>query len=138
MATMEEILARAAKKRASAIDSARVKSARARGAYIEARSRHPGTKTEAKARAAFEAAEAKLKAVEESPSAAEPHALHFAGYDFTSGAGEGTRIERAHINTRAPGDYGADPIGDGMHRMVPSGDIVSTEERMRRLAKRAR
>ena len=33
----------------------------------------------------------------------------------------------------AGADYGADPIGDGMHRMVPSGDIVTLEERMRRL-----
>ena len=30
-------------------------------------------------------------------------------------------------------DYGADPIGDGTFRMVPSGDIVSFEERNRRL-----
>ena len=35
---------------------------------------------------------------------------------------------------RTPGkDYGADPIGDGSFRMVPSGDIVSFEERNRRL-----
>ena len=31
------------------------------------------------------------------------------------------------------GDYGADPIGDGLHRMVPSGDIVDLQERRRRL-----
>lgn len=31
-------------------------------------------------------------------------------------------------------DYGADPLGDGMFRMVPSGDIVDGEERRRRLA----
>ena len=30
-------------------------------------------------------------------------------------------------------DYGADPIGDGTFRMVPSGDIVSFEERNNRL-----
>lgn len=30
-------------------------------------------------------------------------------------------------------DYGADPIGDGMFRMVPSGDIVDFTERNRRL-----
>ncbi len=35
----------------------------------------------------------------------------------------------------APGDYGADPIGDGRFRMVPSGDVVDYAERMRRLAK---
>lgn len=31
------------------------------------------------------------------------------------------------------GDYGADPIGDGTFRMVPSGDVVSFEERNNRL-----
>lgn len=31
-------------------------------------------------------------------------------------------------------DYGADPIGDGTFRMVPSGDIVSFEERTKRLS----
>ena len=30
-------------------------------------------------------------------------------------------------------DYGADPLGDGMFRMVPSGDIVDRAERFRRL-----
>lgn len=30
-------------------------------------------------------------------------------------------------------DYGADPIGNGMFRMVPSGDVVDFEERCRRL-----
>jgi hypothetical protein len=33
------------------------------------------------------------------------------------------------------GDYGADPLGDGMFRVVPSGDIVSFEERNKRLQK---
>ena len=32
------------------------------------------------------------------------------------------------------GDHGADPLGDGTFRMVPSGDVVDTEERNRRLA----
>ena len=36
----------------------------------------------------------------------------------------------------SPGDYGADPLGNGEFRMVPSGDVVSYEERERRLAKR--
>jgi hypothetical protein len=31
-------------------------------------------------------------------------------------------------------DHGADPIGDGTFRMVPSGDIVDLAERNRRLA----
>ena len=30
-------------------------------------------------------------------------------------------------------DYGADPIGDGNFRMMPSGDIVTLEERNKRL-----
>jgi len=33
------------------------------------------------------------------------------------------------------GDYGADPIGDGAFRMVPSGDIVDLAECNRRLVK---
>ena len=30
-------------------------------------------------------------------------------------------------------DYGADPLGNGMFKMVPSGDTVDFEERKRRL-----
>lgn len=30
-------------------------------------------------------------------------------------------------------DYGSDPLGDGMYRMVPSGDIVDKRERNKRL-----
>ena len=40
---------------------------------------------------------------------------------------------RTPINTARKGDYGADPIGDGTFRMVPSGDIVSLAERNNRL-----
>lgn len=43
---------------------------------------------------------------------------------------------RRTVNTAAPGDYGADPLGDGTYRMVPSGDIVDEEERNQRLARR--
>ena len=32
-------------------------------------------------------------------------------------------------------DHGADPIGNGKFRMVPSGDIVDAAERKRRLAR---
>ena len=42
---------------------------------------------------------------------------------------------RHHIDIRRAGDYGADPIGDGTFRMVPSGDIVDFTERNRRLGK---
>jgi hypothetical protein len=31
-------------------------------------------------------------------------------------------------------DYGADPVGDGTFRMVPSGDVVDLAERNKRLA----
>lgn len=38
------------------------------------------------------------------------------------------------LPTREVGkDYGADPLGDGTFRMVPSGDIVDLDERNRRL-----
>ena len=63
--------------------------------------------------------------------------LHFAGYDFVSGP-SGTVIKREALDTSSPGDYGADPLGDGTFRMVPSGDIVSFEERCRRLAARTK
>lgn len=37
------------------------------------------------------------------------------------------------IDTSSKNDYGCDPIGSGMFKMVPSGDIVDLEERNRRL-----
>ena len=43
-----------------------------------------------------------------------------------------THIARV-VDTSRAGDYGADPIGDGTFRMVPSGDIVDMSERNRRL-----
>ena len=43
---------------------------------------------------------------------------------------------RPTIAPSKPGeDYGADPVGDGTFRMVPSGDIVDLDERTRRLAR---
>lgn len=42
------------------------------------------------------------------------------------------------IDVTSPGDYGSDPIGDGMFRMVPSGDVVNLEERNKRMAARSR
>ena len=45
------------------------------------------------------------------------------------------RYKPPTINTSVKGDYGADPLGDGMFRMVPSGDIVDFEERNKRLMK---
>lgn len=40
---------------------------------------------------------------------------------------------RETIDTSKQEDYGADPVGDGTFRMVPSGDIVDFAERNRRL-----
>ncbi len=54
-------------------------------------------------------------------------------WDDISRAQQRGRLGKAVKPTR--GDYGADPMGDGMFRMVPSGDIVGFEERNRRLAK---
>lgn len=43
-----------------------------------------------------------------------------------------TPIKRL-IDVHTNEDHGADPIGDGMFRMVPSGDVVDWKERCRRL-----
>jgi hypothetical protein len=32
-------------------------------------------------------------------------------------------------------DYGCDPVGDGTYKMVPSGDVVSREEKEKRLGR---
>jgi hypothetical protein len=40
---------------------------------------------------------------------------------------------RRKVNVNVQGDYGADPLGNGMFRMVPSGDVVDYAERCRRL-----
>lgn len=37
------------------------------------------------------------------------------------------------VDTSLAGDYGADPLGDGMFKMVPSGDVVDFAERCKRL-----
>jgi hypothetical protein len=53
----------------------------------------------------------------------------------------GQLVRGDRIDTTTPGDYGADPLGDGTFRMVPSGDVVDFAERTRRLddyAKRSR
>jgi hypothetical protein len=43
-------------------------------------------------------------------------------------------LVREAIPPREPGkDYGADPLGNGMFRMVPSGDVVDYVERCKRL-----
>lgn len=42
-------------------------------------------------------------------------------------------LVREYVDLKAAGDYGADPLGDGKFRMVPSGDVVDLEERNSRL-----
>lgn len=41
------------------------------------------------------------------------------------------------IDVTSTGDYGSDPVGNGMFRMVPSGDVVDMDERNKRMAARA-
>ena len=60
----------------------------------------------------------------------------FAGYELLLDNGD-VKVVREKTDL-SPGDYGADPVGDGMFRMVPSGDIVTYEERCARLARRER
>lgn len=49
------------------------------------------------------------------------------------GIGEGGVIIRDQIISRE-GDTGADPLGDGLFKMHPSGDVVNLEERNKRLS----
>lgn len=66
------------------------------------------------------------------------------GYDSSSGPGQkrlmyesvGLPFVSGIIDTTTPGDYGADPLGNGTFRMVPSGDIVDYDERCRRRSAR--
>ncbi|MEI7639722.1 MAG: hypothetical protein WCJ37_20570 [Syntrophus sp. (in: bacteria)] len=37
------------------------------------------------------------------------------------------------IDTKKAGDYGSDPLGNGMFRMVPSGDVAEFAERNQRM-----
>jgi hypothetical protein len=55
---------------------------------------------------------------------------------YTLDMANGGALVKETLPAREPGaDYGADPIGDGTFRMVPSGDIVDFEERNRRLGR---
>lgn len=62
-------------------------------------------------------------------------ARHGAQHIVVFGHAVGPRgvLVRRPVDTSGRGDYGADPIGDGTFRMVPSGDIVDGDERDRRL-----
>lgn len=46
------------------------------------------------------------------------------------------RLIRRTIDLTRTSDHGADPVGDGTFRMVPSGDIVDMIERNRRLLRK--
>lgn len=61
--------------------------------------------------------------------------ITFSGHHIVNDGGH-LKIIRDKINTKANGDYGADPIENGMFRMVPSGDIVDYNERCQRLRKK--
>jgi len=56
------------------------------------------------------------------------------GHDWSDiqRAQQGGRLHK-QLDTSRPGDYGADPVGNGMFRMMPSGDIVDLAERCRRI-----
>ena len=56
--------------------------------------------------------------------------VHFAGYDIRL---PDCKVERESVDLIKCGDYGADPMPDGMFRMVPSGDIVDAQEKKARL-----
>jgi len=71
-----------------------------------------------------------------------------AKYDFDHTTGDGQKRLMAlsmgldpetyigkKIDLNRAGDYGADPIGDGKFKMVPSGDVVNFQERNARLAR---
>lgn len=53
------------------------------------------------------------------------------GYELDESGG----IIHTTVDLNSKEDYGADPLGDGTFRMVPSGDIVDSDERNRRLAR---
>lgn len=55
-------------------------------------------------------------------------------WDEIQAAQQGKPYRRKVLMT--PCDYGSDPLPDGMFRMVPSGDVVSKEERDARLKER--
>ena len=48
-------------------------------------------------------------------------------------AGDSSALKGGPV-VRGCGDYGSDPLGDGTFKMAPSGDVVTFEERNKRLA----
>lgn len=62
--------------------------------------------------------------------------VEFSGFTLDIDHGGNLSVRGSQVDLARSGDYGADPIGDGTFRMVPSGDIVSFAERCRRLGTR--
>ena len=60
-----------------------------------------------------------------------PKRFHFAGYIMTNE--DGLTIHRDYVDLKTEKDYGCDPLGDGMFRMIPSGDVVDYDEMQKRL-----
>jgi len=61
---------------------------------------------------------------------AQPNIIDFEGHKIDIA---NSVVIREKLDLTKTGDYGADPIGDGRFRMVPSGDIVDYSERKKRL-----
>jgi hypothetical protein len=59
------------------------------------------------------------------------------GHDWTDiqRAQQRGKLNKSITSLEAGKDYGADPVGDGTFRMVPSGDIVDYAERCKRLSR---
>ena len=57
------------------------------------------------------------------------------GYSWDAIQGAQKRGKLHETIKQHTGDYGHDPIGNGMVRMIPSGDIVTIEEATARLKK---
>ncbi|MEI6313241.1 MAG: hypothetical protein WCO89_00115 [Syntrophus sp. (in: bacteria)] len=66
------------------------------------------------------------------------------GFDHTTGDGQkklmalSVGLDPEHwigkpIDIQKAGDYGCDPLGDALFRMVPSGDVVCLDEMTRKL-----
>lgn len=60
--------------------------------------------------------------------------IEFGGHTILIDDKGNLKVKRESLPIRN-GDYGCDPIGDGLFRMVPSGDVVSLEEMRLRLKK---
>lgn len=70
------------------------------------------------------------------PPSETPHpVMHGVGLSGREATPRIKPIKQMTAESKQVKDYGADPMGNGMFRMVPSGDIVTREERDNRLGK---